>query len=219
MTTSRTTRLVRVGALGSETRLVLVACHGYGMDVEGFASRFEGLAERVCVLCPEGLSRFYWGGFTGRPVASWMTSAEREHEIADFCAWVDQVYTLARREAPSAAVVGFGFSQGAATVMRWAHASRPALAGVVLWSGTPPEDIDYEPRAYFDRLTKITYWGDCDELVPYERAVSRFAEVPIAFEHRRFRGGHELSREALEALTTALLSGLTLPPGTGSATA
>ena len=204
--TPRTARLVRVGSLGPSTRLVLLACHGYGMDVERFAARFEGLPEEVCVLCPEGLSRFYWGGFDGRPVASWMTRAERTYEIADFVAWMDRVLVLAKAEAPQARVYGLGFSQGAATVMRWAQRRQPALAGVVLWSGTPPEDIAYEPQAYWAGLRRLVYWGDADELVPWERAVARFGEVPIAFEHYRFGGGHVLPRAAVSALASALLS-------------
>ena len=174
------------------------------MDVERFAARFEGAPRGVAVLCPEGLSRFYWGGFDGRPVASWMTRVERDAEIADFCAWLDRILVLAKAAAPQARVYGFGFSQGAATVMRWAHRSRPSLAGVVLWSGTPPEDIDYEPRAYFTSMRRLAYWGDADELVNWQRAAGRFDEVPVAFEHRTFAGGHEVGREEVAALLAEL---------------
>ena len=217
--TTRTSRLVEVGTLGPDTRLILLACHGYGMDVERFAARFADVLDEVCVLCPEGLSRFYWGGFDGNPVASWMTRAEREHEIADLSAWLDRVWVFAKAAAPEAAFVGFGFSQGAATLMRWADQARPALAAVVLWSGTPPEDIAYEPRTYWDAVRRVAYWGDNDELVPYARAAARFAEVPIAFERRHFRGGHDLPRKPLLGLVTELLSPTQAPPGTGSATA
>ena len=203
--TQRTSRVAQTGALDAATRLIVIACHGYGMDVERFAGRFAQAPPGVCVLCPEGLSRFYWGGFDGRPVASWMTRAERLYEIEDFCAWLDQVYALARAGAPGARVYGFGFSQGAATVMRWADRSRPALAGAVLWSGTPPEDIDYAPRDYFEGLRRIAYWGDADELVPWARAAGRFAEVPIDFEHRGFSGGHEVARAPAAALLGELL--------------
>ena len=205
--TRRTVRLVSVGQLRHDTRVVVIACHGYGMDVEAFAKTFGTPPERVAVLCPEGLSRFYWGGFTGKPVASWMTRLERDHEIADFCDWLDRVAELIEAGAPRAQVYAFGFSQGAATVLRWAHRSRPKLSGVVLWSGSPPEDIDYEPRGYFEGLRRIAYWGDADALVPAEQAESRFGEVPIAFERRRFAGGHELPSAPLAALLSELDTG------------
>ena len=203
--TPRSSRLVEAGSLDAGTRVVVIACHGYGMDVERFAGRFAQAPPGLCVLCPEGLSRFYWGGFDGPPVASWMTRAERLAEIADFCGWLDQVYALATAVAPRAEVYGFGFSQGAATVMRWADRSRPELAGVVLWSGTPPEDIDYVPRAYFEAMTRLSYWGDADELVPWARAAGRFAEVGLDFEHRRFGGGHEVGRAEVGQLLRELL--------------
>lgn len=203
--TERTARLVQVGRLAADTEAVVIACHGYGMDVERFAAKFEDGPAGTCALCPEGLSRFYWGGFDGRPVASWMTRAERLHEIDDFCGWLDDVLVLAKAQAPKARVYGFGFSQGAATVMRWADKSRPSLKGVILWSGTPPEDIAYEPRAYFERMTRVAYWGDGDKLVPWARARERFAAVPLSFEHRRFAGGHRVVREAVHALLEGLV--------------
>ena len=203
--TPRTGRLVRVGTLHGGTALVLIACHGYGMDVERFAARFEGLPAEVCVLCPEGLSRFYWGGFSGRPVASWMTRAERLSEIDDFCIWMDQVYALATETAPGARVAALGFSQGAATVMRWADRVRPDLVGVVLWAGTPPEDIAYSPRAYWDGLAKVVYWGDGDELVRWAAAEGRFEEVGLSFEVRKFAGAHEVVAGVVRVLVGEML--------------
>ncbi len=126
-------------------------------------------------------------------------------EIADLCAWLQQVYVLAKAEAPGASVCAFGFSQGATTVMRWLHANRPAVRHVVLWSGTPPEDIDYAPMAYFDSLHRVAYWGDADELVPYGRARTRFEEVALKFEHRTFDGGHAVEPEPLARLVRQLL--------------
>ena len=202
--TRRTVRLVNLGRLHHDTRVIVIACHGYGMDVEDFARAFREPPAHVAVLCPEALSRFYWGGFTGKPVASWMTRLEREHEIEDFCTWLDRVAEIAAAGAPRARLYALGFSQGAATVLRWAHRSRPNLAGVVLWSGTPPEDIDYEPRGYFTDMRRIAYWGDADTLVPSEHVESRFAEVAIDFERRRFSGGHELPPAEVQALLAEL---------------
>ena len=205
--TRRTTRLVSSGELTHDTRLIIIGCHGYGMDVEAFATSFGQMPAGVALLCPEGLSRFYWGGFTGKPVASWMTSLERDSEIEDFCDWLDRVLVLAQAGAPRARIYALGFSQGAATVVRWAQRSRPALAGIVLWAGTPPEDIVYEPRAYFEGLRRIAYWGDGDELVPREQADRRFAEVPITFERREFRGGHDIVGESFSRLLVELVGG------------
>ena len=182
------------------------------MAVQAFAKWLEPLHQsntpgQHAVYCPEGLSRFYWGGFSGKPVASWMTSEARLHEIEDFCTWLDQVYAFAKTRHPGARVVALGFSQGAATVMRWAQARQPTLYAVVLWSGTPPEDIDYAPAEYWDALSLLSRWGDADELVPYARARERFEEVGLDFEHAGFVGGHRVTADGLLALAARLAVG------------
>ncbi len=203
--TRRTVRLVSLGQLQHDTRVIFIACHGYGMDVESFARSFGDLPPGLAILCPEGLSRFYWGGMSGKPVASWMTKLERDSEIEDFCGWLDRVLEMAQSGAPNAQIFGFGFSQGAATVTRWIQASQPTLAGLLLWAGTPPEDIDYQPRSTFDQLQRLAYWGDADELVPAAVAQKRFDEVPVKFEHRSFAGGHEINAAVLSLLLDELL--------------
>ena len=190
-----------------EAQVCYIACHGYGMNVERFARWFEVLPKGQVALCPEGLSRFYWGGFSGRHAASWMTSDERLHEIEDFVAWLDQVHAEAHSRFPEARIVAFGFSQGAATIMRWLNASRPSLSRLVLWSGTPPEDIDYAPVEYFADTSPVVYWGDDDQLVPWERAAQRFAEVSqVSFRQNMFVGGHRVTSDALMRLALDVAS-------------
>ena len=203
--TPRTARLVSLaGREPADVRYVWLCCHGYGMAVEAFARWFEALPAHHQAYCPEGLSRFYWGGFDGKPVASWMTRAERLCEIDDFTGWMDRVYRRVRGLHPGARVVLLGFSQGAATVMRWTQRGRPPFAHLVLWSGTPPEDIEYAPRDYYAAEKLHARWGDADELVPWSRARERFAEVGLPFEHQSFAGGHRMTGGALLALAAEI---------------
>lgn len=201
--TARTARLLQHGSLSQETKLVWIAAHGYGMDIERFCQWFTELPEPHAVLCPEGLSRFYWGGFSGRPAASWMTSTERLSEIEDFCAWMDQVYAFAKTHAPNAQIVCLGFSQGAATIMRWLQASYKPVWKIVLWSGAPPEDIIYDARNFLAEKL-ISYWGDADELVTWETASQRFDDVGLPFQKRIFKGGHKIEATPLAALAQEL---------------
>lgn len=204
--TPRTARLLQQGSLDSNTKLVWIAAHGYGMDIERFAQWFSPLPAIHTVLCPEGLSRFYWGGFSGKPAASWMTSTERISEIEDFCDWMDQVYAFAKTNAPNARVVCFGFSQGSATIMRWLQARPKDYYRIVLWSGGPPEDISY-PSAEFPVGKLISYWGKSDELVPWGKAQPRFEEVGLPFEQRFFHGGHRIEATPLLALGEEFIAG------------
>jgi len=180
------------------------------MRIDSFARSFSVLPKGHIALCPEGLSRFYWGGFVGEPVASWMTKAERLQEIDDFCTWLDQVYALARSKAPQVKFVLFGFSQGAATIMRWMNVARPQYEALVLWSGTPPEDIDYSPRAYYSEEKLYSLWGDSDELVAWKRAKQRYDEVPLSFQHQNFEGGHSIVGSLLAELAEQISKQLML---------
>ena len=136
-----------------------------------------------------------------------MTSTERLTEIEDFCDWMDQVYTFAKTSAPNAKVICFGFSQGAATIMRWLQARRKEYHRIVLWSGTPPEDIDY-PAGEFPTSKLISYWGKNDELVAWEKAAQRFEQVSLEFQQRFFDGGHRIEAESLVLLADELLAEL-----------
>ena len=210
LTTQRTARVeVRAHPAAANVQTLWIACHGYGMPVDRFADWFlpllgENAEGTHAVFCPEGLSRFYWGAFDGPPVASWMTRAARLHEIEDFCAYLDEVYAKAKAVYPTASVVLFGFSQGAATIMRWTQRRRPAYDRIVLWSGTPPEDIDYAPLAYYPPHKLHSRWGNEDELVAWSRAQIRFEEVGLPFRHRHFAGGHRITPDALCELARAL---------------
>src|SRR5881628_153311 len=124
LSTSRTARYFTLGHLRDATELWLV-CHGYGQLASRFLERFRPLeTQRRCIVAPEGLSRFY---LTEHPTelrvgASWMTREDRLHEIDDYVRYLDALYreVLGRVEGPAARVTALGFSQGTATVSRWA---------------------------------------------------------------------------------------------------
>src|SRR2546426_12690078 len=141
-----TPRSARYFTLGSPQHAadVWLVCHGYGQLASRFLERFRPIAaERRCIVAPEGLSRFY---LTESPAerrvgASWMTREDRLHEIDDYVRYLDAVYreVLGRVEGPAARVTALGFSQGTATVSRWAALGQSRLHHVVLWGGRSEE--------------------------------------------------------------------------------
>src|SRR2546430_15583039 len=111
---------------------IWVVCHGYGHLASRFLEKFRALeAPGRCIVAPEGLSRFYLTESPSerRVGASWMTREDRLHEIADYVRYLDAVYreVLGRVEGPAARVTALGFSQGAATVSRWAALGQSRL--------------------------------------------------------------------------------------------
>ena len=144
---SRQARIWTLGGDGSDAVIFWVVLHGYGQLAEFFVRKFGAIAsEHRMIIAPEGLSRFYTQGFSGRVGASWMTREMRSEEIEDYLAYLDRVYD---EIPPEAQVYLLGFSQGAATAARWFYSGRRKLKGLVLWCGVFPPDLPepQEPQA------------------------------------------------------------------------
>src|SRR5467141_3346918 len=150
-----TPRSARYFTLGSaeEAADLWFVCHGYGQLASRFLERFRVVAaERRCIVAPEGLSRFY---LTESPTerrvgASWMTREDRLHEIDDYVHYLDAVYD--NITLPNARVTALGFSQGSATVCRWAAFGSTRIERLIVWGGEVPPDLDLSQRKTAERL-------------------------------------------------------------------
>lgn len=200
---SRTAHYASLGTPGRHIRKLWIVTHGYGQLSKTFIRRFQPIMdEETLVIAPEGLSRFYWGGFTGPIVASWMTSEDRLDEIADFVAMLDQLYNhYVPLCHPEVEITLFGFSQGTATQVRWIMHSFPHFHRLMLWAGQLPEDLDYGPVAdYFEDKSLHTAFGDEDPLVtPKRLAFMRkiISDSGLAFKAFSYQGAHKVEQEAL----------------------
>jgi predicted esterase len=198
--TSRSARYYTLGSPDHAADLWFV-CHGYGQLASRFLERFRPIeAERHCIVAPEGLSRFY---LTESPTerrvgASWMTRDDRLHEIEDYVRYLDGVY--AQVVPRSARVTALGFSQGAATVCRWAGLGSSRIDRLIVWGGEVPPDLDLK-RLRVPSLTLV--YGTRDEFfTPKIIAVteSRLREHRIPYELVPFEGGHEIDEATLRRL-------------------
>ncbi len=196
----RTARYFTLGSPERSTDLWIV-CHGYGQLASRFLERFRPIeAEQRCIVAPEGLSRFY---LTESPTerrvgASWMTREDRLREIDDYVRYIDAVYgKVVTRDAR---VTALGFSQGTATVCRWAALGSSRIDRLVVWGGEVPPDLDLK-RLRVPGLTLV--YGTRDEFfTPKIIAVteSRLREHKIAYDLVPFDGGHEIDDATLRRL-------------------
>jgi predicted esterase len=198
-----TPRSARYFTLGSaeEAADLWFVCHGYGQLASRFLERFRPVeAERRCVVAPEALSRFY---LTESPTerrvgASWMTREDRLHEIDDYVRYLDGVYTkVVPRDAR---VTALGFSQGAATVCRWAGLGASRIDRLVVWGGEVPPDLDLK-RLRGPSVTLV--YGTRDEFFTPKiiaATESRLREHKISYELVPFEGGHEIDEATLRRL-------------------
>ena len=206
----RTARLALLGSPGPNVNELWIACHGYGQLAIAFAEALDALrAESRLVAVPEALSRFYLDDPRKRhgpdsPIgASWMTREDREREIADYVAYLDQVAGTLSEEIGNERlrVIALGFSQGAATACRWAAMGTTRIARLIVWGGTLPKDLPDAPGTALFRGTPVTLvGGKRDKLATpdaLEQDQRELAKRGIDATLVWHEGGHSLSSATL----------------------
>jgi predicted esterase len=210
----RSARYYTLGPTHGFPRELWVVLHGYGQLAARFLAWFAPLDDGTRVIAaPDGLSRFYLdpvaerrGQAAPRVGATWMTREDREHEIEDYVAYLEQLSGEVRRHLAGAAprIVVLGFSQGTATMCRWLAASELRADQVVLWAGGIPPELDvaeWSARLHGAALTLVA--GEQDEMVPASAVVQegeRLSAAGVAFTLLRHPGGHRVDGDALLSL-------------------
>ncbi|MEL6357577.1 MAG: phospholipase [Bacteroidota bacterium] len=209
----RTAHFYTLGEPSANVKRMWFACHGYGQLASTFIRKFDQLAgAEDYVVAPEGLSRFYWQGFTGKVVASWMTSADRLDEIADYSAMLSTIFHQQKALlSADVEVILFGFSQGCATTMRWMLREQPNFDHLWLWAGQVPEDVSYdEVREHWNTKQLHAFFGAKDPLISPDRLklLRRFiTESGLQIQEHTYEGDHRVIREVLAQQVANLLKG------------
>ena len=198
--TPKTARYFQLGEITAKTKYVWIACHGYAQLANYFIKSFESIIdEETVVIAPEGLHRFYWEGFSGRVVASWMTKVDRESDITDYIHFLDGVTTevLSKITHPDVKLIAFGFSQGVAAVSRWVfNSTQHQPDELILWAGIFPDDFALHNEGTF-KPTKpiVVLFGDEDEFYKIhdlEALKIKLKSFPFAFDFIEYKGGHKI---------------------------
>lgn len=207
ITVARTARFFTLGESSDLLRQVWFVCHGYGQLASHFLKNFGAIAsDDRLIVAPEGLSRFYWQGFSGRVGASWMTREDRLNEISDYVNFLDRVYhkIFESVSRDSVKVFALGFSQGTATVSRWTASGASRIDHLILWGGLLPPDLDLTAtRNIFQRMTLTFVFGQHDAFAEQQKrqeTENRLREFEIDFDVISFDGGHEMHVAALNQL-------------------
>lgn len=152
-----------LNTLSSETERIWVVFHGYGQLAAFFIKKFEGLdAQKNFIIAPQGLSKYYLQGVQGRVGASWMTKEDRLTEIENQHSYLDAVLSAFDFEGKE--LIYFGFSQGTATMGRYAaHAKRP-FHKMIIWAGTFPPDTDPKDWSYLSGSESFHYYTSKEDI-------------------------------------------------------
>ncbi len=196
-------RFHTLGQVSEDIEQLWFVCHGHGQLAKYFIRKFEALNDgKTLVVAPEGLSRYYLEGFTGRVGATWMTKEDRLSDIENYLTYLDRVFNSIKSQLkPNVQVNLLGFSQGAATISRFATQTNVHFDKLILWAGIFPPDLP--PLESTEKLKgKKVYWvyGTEDQYLSagvmeeQEALANRLKIKPTV---KSFKGEHELSNEVL----------------------
>ena len=187
--------------------------HGYAMRAVPFLESCGAVHDSSrLIVAPEALSRFYEGNLSApahrtAPVgASWMTRDEREHEIADYLHYLDDLHTMvtSRLDGSTPVITVLGFSQGGATAARWVASGRVHAQRLVLWgSGLAPELDISTPGLPIRAAETVFVVGSTDVFITpkiVQREFDRLRAAAFPFHFVSFDGGHRLDDATLRAL-------------------
>jgi predicted esterase len=211
----RTARYAMLGEPGTHIRDVWIVCHGHAQLARKFIERFRGIvaADRL-IVAPEGLNRYYIdGGFHGpasRVGATWMTTEDRENEIADYVAYLDALSAEIFRTVPRvhATLRVLGFSQGVATAARWVSAGNTPANEVILWAGSLPTELTRAGAAHLTASGRrpLIVAGNRDEYITPKvvaQQVGLLRGLGVTAEVTTYDGGHEIDAPTLSAIARA----------------
>lgn len=200
-------RYHKLGSISPDTKQIWLVLHGYGQLARYFLKKFEPLAEKnICVIAPEGLSRFYLESPShskrknNRVGAAWMTRENREMDIGNYIRYLDSVYEQEIKESKLPVTV-LGFSQGAATASRWVMKGNITFDRLVLWAGILPPDMNFESSSVLLQSKEVIFvYGKRDPFLTDERFKQMQAlteKLKITPKIITFDGEHDIDEVAL----------------------
>jgi len=195
---TKTARFFTLGQLGPRTQEVWLVMHGYAQLAAEFIQDFEVLNDgNRFIVAPEGLNKFYARGFGGKPVATWMTSEDREAEIADYINYLTVLYQSLNIPLHVKVVV-LGFSQGVATASRFIHYTQQKIDAFVIYAGEIAAEL-VEPLSNKITCLPVTYiTGTNDPFITLEKHQKVYALMnKLQAKIIEFDGGHEIKKEVL----------------------
>lgn len=198
------TRYFQSGKLDAQTKEVWIVLHGYGQLASFFLRKFSGLINKdTCIIAPEGLSRFYLEGFSGRVGATWMTKEDRITDIQNYLHYLNNLYSkiIAPKISSDTKITLLGFSQGCATLMRWIVDDQINFDRVILWAGVVPPDIDFSKGKKLLKNKPFYFvYGKEDPFLKessFEDIFQLFKKLDIQPGIHTFEGGHHIDENTL----------------------
>ena len=197
---TRAARYYTIGEINGSTQKIWFVLHGYGQLAGDFIELFEQVVDNnAFIIAPEGLSRFYQEGGYGKVGANWMTKEDRENEISDYVNYLDELYKqiISTHHIEQVKINALGFSQGAATLSRWAELGKSKLNKLIFWAGELAKDVEY--KAIKENEIHLVF-GNNDTIFPgefYKTQEELLDKFGVKYNTHIFEGGHEVNHKIL----------------------
>lgn len=205
-------RYYQLGKMNADTRQVWFVLHGYGQLARYFSNKFNSLVDHnICIIAPEGLSRFYLEPVESRAVtgnnrvgATWMTAENRLTDIENYINFLNASYRKVMSANPHTPVTLLGFSQGVATASRWAIHNPDLFSRLILWAGVFPPDMDFSRgKEILSKKEVVMVYGKHDPYITDQRLTELtqlIDKLGIEPSIITFEGGHEIDEATVLSL-------------------
>ncbi len=197
-------RYYKLGNITPSTTQCWFVLHGQGQLAQYFIKKFKQLESLgICVIAPEGMSRYYLNGYNGRVGANWMTKENRVMDIENYIQFLNTLYRSENIPTHIQTTV-LGFSQGAATASRWVMDGNVNFKKLILWGGIFPSDMDFEKGSdVFKNKEVCSVNGTNDPFIKDEhfstmRNISERLNIDV--HEIVFEGAHEIDEATLSKL-------------------
>ncbi|MFZ4800010.1 MAG: alpha/beta hydrolase [Bacteroidia bacterium] len=201
-TVTKTARYFTHGKLDNHTKFIWIIIHGYAQTADAFLSNFESLGSEHFVIAPEGLNKFYSRGFSGSPVASWMTSLERENEIIDYTNYLNSLANSLNLDSfTQAKTMVLGFSQGVSTQTRFIESCDLKFDFSVMIAGEIGKEFQENLPQKLATLKSLYLVGDQENILKPEKIESHqilFKNANCTF--KIFEGKHVVNQDAIDKI-------------------
>jgi len=203
----KTARYYLIGEPNNKIKSILFVLHGYGQLAKDFIQFFKIIQnEKLLIVAPEAMNKFYLKGFTGKVGSTWMTKEDRNNEVKDYVNMLNKIYqsVISKIGNQNVKLNILGFSQGSHTTVRWLNISKVKVSNIIMWSGSLPVDVNYlENYDYWSNVKIYIVLGNNDKFVSQEQ----FDEQKLIIKQNKlnlklitFEGGHEIKSHTLQEI-------------------
>ena len=193
----------KLNSYTKKTKRIWIVFHGYGQLAKFFIRKFEHLdKDENYFIVPQGLHKYYLEGFYGRVGASWMTKEDRLNDIQNQYAYIDAVLENEPIDWENVELIYFGFSQGVATMTRYAAHAKRVFNQMIIWAGTFPPELQFEDFKYLTGSEKVKYFTGTqdpflEEGMEEKQRIRVMEAMDIEPEVIWFEGKHEVIPDLL----------------------